>query len=84
MHVDVQYVYVDNIRAHLLSRGVRQNWLAAEIGMNATLLNHILAGRRKPPVGFYTKVARALRVRLSAVKPTELATVEAKEEQTAA
>lgn len=60
---------MDELRALLLGRGVKQTWLAAEIGMDPSLLNHILAGRRRPPSGFHTKVARALRVRVGDVKP---------------
>lgn len=60
---------MDELRALLVGRGVKQTWLAAEIGMDASLLNHILAGRRRPPAGFHTKVARALRVRVGDIKP---------------
>jgi transcriptional regulator with XRE-family HTH domain len=67
---------MDELRALILSRGVKQTWLAAEIGMDASLLNHVLAGRRKPPAGFYTKVARALRVRVSAIRPAAIPAIE--------
>ncbi|HXJ32345.1 MAG TPA: helix-turn-helix transcriptional regulator [Gemmatimonadales bacterium] len=63
---------MDELRALLLGRGVKQTWLAAEIGMDASLLNHILAGRRRAPAGFHTKVARALRVRVSAIRPAAI------------
>lgn len=60
---------MDELRALLIRRGVKQTWLAAEIGIDASLLSHILARRRPVPAGFYTKVARALRVRVGAIKP---------------
>jgi transcriptional regulator with XRE-family HTH domain len=63
---------MDELRALLIARGIKQTWLAAEIGMDVSRLNHIMAGRRKPPAGFLSKVARALRVRVSAITPAAL------------
>ena len=40
--------------------GVTQQDLADLLGINPTLLNHILKGRRSPPPGFYEKVNAAL------------------------
>jgi ribosome-binding protein aMBF1 (putative translation factor) len=62
---------MDNVRSVLEARGVKQVWLAKEIGMDATLLNHILTGRRKAPADFLRKVARALRVKQSALSVLE-------------
>lgn len=75
---------MDKLRGLILSRGVKQTWLAAEIGMDASHLNHILAGRRTAPAGFYTKVARALRVRVGAIKPEDITAVPEPEEPVAA
>lgn len=39
-----------------------QAWLARQLGMNESLLNHTLRGRRRVPVGFWPRVAAILGV----------------------
>ncbi len=48
------------IRGRIAEVGVRQADLAAQIGVNETLLNAILRGRRPMPAGFEDRVKTAL------------------------
>ncbi len=48
------------IQGRIAELGVTQQDLANALGMHATLLNHILKGRRTPPADFYERVTAAL------------------------
>ncbi len=43
---------IAKLRGRLAELGITQQDLADALGINATLLNHILKRRRKPPEGF--------------------------------
>ena len=49
-----------HIRGRIAEVGITQHDLADAIGIHATLLNHILKGRRPPPPDFFEKVNAAL------------------------
>ena len=49
-----------NIRGRMAELGVTQQDLADALGLNPTLLNHILKGRRPPPESFERRVTTAL------------------------
>ena len=51
---------VKRLRVRLFELGVTQQDLADLLGINPTLLNHILKGRRPPPPGFFEKANAAL------------------------
>ncbi len=51
---------VKHLRARMFELGVTQYDLADQLGINPTLLNHILKGRRPPPPDFFEKVNAAL------------------------
>ncbi len=48
------------IKGRIAELGVTQHDLANALRMHATLLNHILKGRRTPPADFYERVTAAL------------------------
>ena len=50
----------NQLRGRLAEVGITQQDLADSLGINTTLLNHILKGRRKPPVDFAQRVKAAL------------------------
>ena len=56
-----------HIRGRIAEVGITQHDLADAIGIHATLLNHILKGRRPPPADFFERVNAALD-RLEAAK----------------
>ena len=51
---------VRRILGRMAEIGVTQQDLADALGLNATLLNHILKGRRTPPADFERRVTAAL------------------------
>ena len=51
---------INRLRGRLAELGVTQQDLADLLGINPTLLNHILKGRRPPPPDFFEKVNAAL------------------------
>ena len=63
------------LRGRLAELGVTQQDLADHLGINPTLLNHILKGRRPPPPDFFEKV----NVALDRLERAEKAAQEAKE-----
>ena len=58
---------VRKLRGRLAEVGVTQQDLADALGINATLLNHFLKGRRKPAEGFEER-AYAMLDRLEAAE----------------
>ena len=51
---------INHIRGRMAELSVTQQDLAEALGLNATLLNHILKGRRTPPADFARRVTAAL------------------------
>ena len=51
---------INHIRGRMAELSVTQQDLAEALGLNATLLNHILKGRRTPPADFERRVTAAL------------------------
>ncbi len=66
---------MNRLRGRLAELGVTQQDLADLLGINPTLLNHILKGRRPPPPDFFEKVNAALDL----LEAAEKAAQEAKE-----
>ncbi len=58
-----------SVDALLAARGSTQKWLAGKLGIDHTLLNHYLAGRRSVPDGLYDCIADVLQVPVSFVRP---------------
>ena len=50
------------VDAVLVERGSTQKWLATKLRIDHTLLNHYLAGRRRPPPDLYRRIADVLQV----------------------
>jgi len=62
-------------RALIGQRGLRQDWVAAQLGLTPDRFNHILEGRRpvpEPRDEFYAALAVLLRVRLADVREPAL------------
>ena len=51
---------INHLRGRMAELGVTQQDLADALGINPTLLNHILKGRRTPPADFEARVTAAL------------------------
>ena len=51
---------VPKLRGRMAESGVTQQDLANVLGINPTLLNHVLNGRRTPPPDFEARVHAAL------------------------
>ena len=51
---------IKKFRGRMAELGITQQDLADTLGINATLLNHILKGRRQPPPDFKDRAAVAL------------------------
>ena len=51
---------IPKLRGRLAELGLTQQDLADALGINPTLLNHILKGRRTPPADFARRVTAAL------------------------
>ena len=50
----------NHLRGRMAELGVTQQDVADALGINPTLLNHILKGRRTPPADFERRVTAAL------------------------
>lgn len=44
------------IKEFLQKFGVKQTWFAEQLGITAGMLNHIVAGRKKLPKKYWTKI----------------------------
>ena len=51
---------INHLRRRMAEIGVTQQDVADALGLNPTLLNHILKGRRTPPADFERRVTAAL------------------------
>lgn len=61
----------ENILIYLESRGIRQSWLAGEIGVSKQSLNQGLHGRRRLSLDEYVAICRALNVPFGEFGPEE-------------
>ena len=66
---------VKKLRGRMAESGITQQDLADALGINATLLNHILKGRRQPPSDFEARVNATL----DRLEAAERAATEARE-----
>ncbi len=51
------------------ARGMSITWLAQQIELSPSHVQHIEAGRRKPPFWYYERVARILQIPVEAIEP---------------
>ncbi len=51
------------------AQGLKYRWFARQLGMSEGHFNHIEAGRRRPPEGYYEDAARLLRVPVDLISP---------------
>lgn len=54
-----------DIQALIRERGLKQNWIADQLGISAPYFSLILSGRRPLPEVFIKPLAKLLRVRVS-------------------
>jgi len=53
--------------------GLRQDWVAAQVGLTPDHFAHIIAGRRpvpEPEKQFYVRLAKVLRVKIDVIRPS--------------
>lgn len=60
----------DTLFAYLEDRGIRQTWLAEQLGMSYAYLTHIKTGRRAMPADFPEKASAALGLPVFLLFPT--------------
>lgn len=53
------------------ARGIRQTWIAEKLEVSPSRFNHIEAGRRPAPPGYYERAAEVLGVPVEMLRPQE-------------